>query len=166
MTKDSMYIAIVEYITENRERFYRMAFSYVKNKETALDIVQNSVCKALEHYAQIKDADKIGSWFYRVLLNETYAFLKKHKKEILISDEGLPEGIYVEKGYDRDYGLYKSIDCLPEDLKTVIILRFFEDMSLSEISKITNTNLSTVKTRLYGALKKLKKIYGEENGNE
>ena len=52
--------------------------------------------------------------------------------------------------------LYKAIDSLKPKLKTVIILRFFEDKSLAEISKITNSNLSTVKTRLYKALKELK----------
>ena len=45
---------------------------------------------------------------------------------------------------------------LPEKLKTVILLRFYEDMALKEIADITETNLSTVKTRLYQALKILK----------
>ena len=57
----------------------------------------------------------------------------------------------------EDYlDLYTAIDRLPADLKTVIILRFFEDMKLDTIAKITSTNLSTTKSRLDRALQYLK----------
>ena len=62
------------------------------------------------------------------------------------------DGIFSEE----DYQLYQEVMLLPEKLKTVILLRFYEDMTLKEIADITETNLSTVKTRLYQALKILK----------
>ncbi len=166
MTKENIYNVIVEYITENQQRFYRLAFSYSKNKDSALDIVQNAICKALERYADIRDISKINSWFYKVLINETYTFLKKHSREVCVSEEEMPEGTYREKEFDKDDELYNQIDALPKELKLIIILRFFEDMSLNEISRITNTNLNTVKTRLYSALRKLKKSYGEVGEDE
>ena len=52
--------------------------------------------------------------------------------------------------------LYQALDKLPIKLKTVVLLRFFEDMKLEEIAQITGVNLSTVKSRLYKALKVLK----------
>ncbi len=52
--------------------------------------------------------------------------------------------------------LYQALDKLPIKLKTVVLLRFFEDMKLEEIAQITCVNLSTVKSRLYKALKVLK----------
>ena len=52
--------------------------------------------------------------------------------------------------------LYEAIDKLPGKLKTIIMLRFFEDMSLEEISQTIKINLSTVKSRLYKALEVLK----------
>ena len=54
--------------------------------------------------------------------------------------------------------IYQKIQSLNEKLQTVIILRFFEDMKIEEIAKITNVNISTVKSRLYKGLKELKKI--------
>lgn len=165
MTKQEMYNETVEYILENRERFYRFAFSYAKNREEALDIVQNAICKALEKYTDIRDVKKINSWFYKVLLNETYSYLKKHSRELATSDEEMPEQIYTEAAFDKDDELYSRISLLPKELKTIVILRFFEDMPLSDIAVITRTNLNTVKTRLYSALKKLKKIY-EEAGSD
>lgn len=165
MTKERIYSEMVTYLTENREKFYRFAYSYAKGREASLDIVQNAICKALEHYMEIRDITKLNSWFYRVLLNEIYSYLKKHSKEYATADEEMPEGVYLEKGFDKDDGLYRMVENLPEHLKTVIILRFFEDLALADIARITGANLSTVKTRLYTALKKLKKAY-EEAGED
>lgn len=55
--------------------------------------------------------------------------------------------------------VYEEIQKLPEDMKTVIILRFYEELSLQEISEVTKTNLSTVKSRLYAALKNCRKVW-------
>ena len=166
MAKKDLYDRITEYIIENQEKFYRFAYSYIKNREAALDVVQNAVCRALEKYMLIRDDNKINAWFYRVLLNETYAYMNKHKKEILTADEEMPEVVYNEKAYDRSDDVYDAINRLPKELKTIIILRFFEDLQISDIARITNTNINTVKTRLYSALKKLKKLYGEVYPND
>lgn len=154
---------LTEYIVDNQARFYRFAYSYVHNKEAALDIVQNSVCKALEKYTDIRDIAKLNSWFYKVLLNEIYSFLNKSKRELLASDESVPERIYHEKAYERNDALYNAVNLLPKELKTIILLRYFEDLPLKDISVITKTNLNTVKTRLYSALNKLRKIYEKED---
>ena len=53
--------------------------------------------------------------------------------------------------------MYKYIESLDSKLRTVIILRYFEDMKIEEIAKITKTNVNTVKSRLYKALQVLKK---------
>ena len=161
MTKEIIYSEMVTYLTENREKFYRFAYSYAKGKEASLDIVQNAICKALEHYGDIRDVAKINSWFYRVLLNEVYSYLKKHSREYATADEEMPEGIYHEAAYDKDDEVYRMVEKLPENLKTVIVLRFYEDLPLADIARITGVNLSTAKTRLYTALKKLKKVYKE-----
>lgn len=161
MGKTEMYDSVVAYITENQEKFYRFAYSHTKNRDSALDIVQNAVCKAIEKYTDIRNIESINAWFYRVLLNEVYAYLKKYSRELATPDEEMPEGGYTEKAFEKDDALYQCIDKLEPALRTIIILRFFEDMPLEEISKITATNLNTVKTRLYGAIKKLKKLYEE-----
>ncbi len=160
MQKEDVYNIVVGYITENQNRFYRLAYSHTKDREASLDIVQNAVCRALEKYADIRNINSINSWFYRVLLNEVYSYQNKHKREIAVSDEEMPIQVYHEKAYDNE-DMSELIEKLPENMKTIIVLRFFEDMPLEEISKITGTNLNTVKTRLYSALKKLKVMYEE-----
>ena len=56
---------------------------------------------------------------------------------------------------------WRTIDRLSPKLKTVVLLRFYEEMQLSEIAEITGTNLSTVKSRLYKGLKKLRESLQE-----
>ena len=60
---------LITYLVENQTRFYRLAYSYLHNREDALDAVQAAVCKALEKQDGLKDADAMRTWFYRILVN-------------------------------------------------------------------------------------------------
>ena len=94
--KKDLYDHITAYIVENQNKFYRLAYSYVQNREDALDAVQNAVCKALEHYGKIRNEDAIKTWFYRILVNESLLLLKA-KSRISLEDENTEEASYEEK---------------------------------------------------------------------
>ncbi len=49
-----VYERLIQYILENQDRFYRIAYSYMRHQEDALDVVQSAVCKALEAHENIK----------------------------------------------------------------------------------------------------------------
>ena len=153
--------SIIFYITNNQETFYRLAYSYVRNKETALDIVQNSIVKALEKQKEIRNPDAIRTWFYRVIVNESLSYIRKNEREFVYEPDILNE---MREGAEitREYDLYEQVNELPFELKTVILLRFYEDLSLKEIAEVTNTKLSTVKYRLYTGINKLKIEMEEE----
>lgn len=150
---------LVDYIKNNQEKLYRVAFSYSKNEEEALDIVQEAITKALKNIGKLKEEKYVKTWFYRILINESLQYIKRNKKLITCELKEIEsklewnDNITVE-GID----IYQKIQSLNEKLQTVIILRFFEDMKIEEIAKITNVNISTVKSRLYKGLKELKKI--------
>ena len=75
----------------------------------------------------------------------------------MLTDDVLErEEVYYEKGYEQDGGMEKELDSLELDVQGIIKLRFFEEMSLKEISRITGLNLNTVKTKLYRGIKQLK----------
>ena len=153
---------LVEYIKENQNKLYRIAFSYTKEEESALDIVQESIEKALKNIHQLKTTEYIKTWFYRILINESLQYVKKNKKLIMYSIDDLEKDIYWEEDIQKDdIDIYKCVQKLNDKLKTVIILRFFEDMKIEEIAKVTNTNVNTVKSRLYKALEELKKTVGK-----
>ena len=133
-----------------------MAYSYTRHQEDALDAVQSAVCKALESHESIKNADAIRAWFYRILINECLLVLKKRKRFLQNTDHLSQEEVYYEKGYDQNDDMERELDRLELDVQGIIKLRFFEELSLKEISRITGLNLNTVKTKLYRGLKQLK----------
>lgn len=147
-------------IENNQERYYKVAFSYVKNREDALDIVHNAIVKALQSFHTLRNPEYAQTWFYRILTNESISFLRKSKNVISLEDLQTPQlppaGDLADIHKDEYIDLYAAIDKLPPDMKTILILRFFEDMKYDEIAEITSTNLNTVKSRLHRALKHLK----------
>lgn len=154
--RQELYDRIVAYIVENQEKFYRLAYSCVRNQEDALDIVQNAVCKALEHYETLKNEDAVRTWFYRIVVNESMAFLKKNRREIPTEDGFAAEIPYYEAGYEAEGDIYEEINRMELDVQNIMKLRFYEELSLKEIAEITRMNLNTVKAKLYRGLKLLK----------
>lgn len=149
---------LIEYIKENQEKLYRIAYTYTKNQEKALDVVQEAITKSLENINKLRHEEYVKTWFYRILLNEAIKASKNDKtfvdydsveKELHINSH---ENELVEK-----IDVYETIQKLNEKLKTVIILRFFENLKIEEIAYITKTNSNTVKSRLYKGMEEIKK---------
>ena len=161
LVNKSIYQKLIQFILDNQNRFYRLAYSYTRNQEDALDAVQSAVCKALEAFESIRNAGAIKTWFYRILINECFNILKKRKRYALTADFEELDTPYYEKAYDREY-VEEELDRLEPDVQEMIKLRFFEEMSLKEIASITGYNLNTVKTKLYRGLKNLRENISEE----
>lgn len=152
MKKNEAIQVLIEYVRTNEARLYRIAYSYVKDEETALDMVQDAIEKAIKKIYTLKHKEYVKTWFYRILVNRCMDNLKRKsvRQEICLED-------YLINEEDKEYiDIYRSIDKLKPKFRTVIVLRYFENMKLEEIAQITDTNVSTVKTRLYKALKDLK----------
>ena len=143
-------------LNENYDRYYRLAFSYVHNADDAGDIVQNGAYRARRYSNSLKNQEYAATWLYRIMLNEIYDFFRQRRT---ISIEALEESGEAEPaGMDtyQDFDLRAALDALGLEDKLVVELRYFEDMKLEEIAEILNENLSTVKSRLYRSLKKLR----------
>ena len=146
---------LIEYIVENQNRFYRLAYSYLSNREDTLDTVQNAVCKALQNHGRLRKADALHTWFYRILVYECIDRLRARKKLQFCAPEAL-DSEYYEDPLPQDISLQQRVNALMPEVQTVIRLHFYEELTLQEISEITGWNLNTVKTRLYGGLRKLR----------
>ncbi len=155
------YDRIVSHILENQDKMYRLAYYYVSNREHALDIVQNAIVKALENSASLKNPDAVRTWIYRIVVNESLNFLKKQHREVACEPADLESEIYYESAYEPGLSLYTEIHKLPQEMQTVIMLHYFEELTLKEVAAVTGVNLNTVKSRLYSALGKLKKLVKE-----
>ncbi|MCI8739316.1 MAG: sigma-70 family RNA polymerase sigma factor [Oscillibacter sp.] len=143
------------YLTGGQAGFYRLAYSYLQNREEALDAVQTAVCRALERQDSLRDEAALGTWFIRILVNTCMDLLRQRKRVTFVPPEDLDTGSY-EAPLPEDGALASRVNALPPEVQTVVKLRFYEDMSLKEISEVTGWNLNTVKSRLYAGLKKLR----------
>lgn len=161
--KKDLYQNIIDYIIENQNKFYRLAYSYTRNQEDALDVVQNSVCKALEHYEELKNENAVHTWIYRIVVNESLRTIKENKKHDLFKNSGEREGVYEERRFDVQDDLYEQINRLDKDTQTIIKLRFYEDLALQQIADIMEMNLNTVKAKLYRGLQALKVSMKEDS---
>ena len=139
-------------LTENYERYYRLAYSYMRNEDDALDVVQESAYRAIRDCRKVRNKDYLSTWIYRIVVNTALDMLRRKKKENIT--EELPE-IPVEDHY-QDLELRTVLNQLDDKSRTIILLRYFEDLKLEDIADIVGDNLNTVKARLYRSLKKLR----------
>lgn len=145
---------IEEVLLENYDRYYRLAYSYVHNDADAGDIVQNGAYRAIKNSRALRADEYAATWVYRIMLNEIFRFCKKESGKIISLEE-----IPVEEGKEdvyEDFDLKQALDSLSQEDKAVVELRYFEDKKLEEIAEILNENVSTVKSRLYRSMKKLR----------
>ena len=138
-------------LLENYESYYRLAFSYVHQEADAMDIVQEGAYRAMLRAETLREERFAETWVYRIMINEAKEYLRKNRREYAAVDENLA----AEEVYG-DIDLREAVDRLPDSERILIILRFYEDKELAEIAEILQENLSTVKSRLYRTLGKLR----------
>ncbi len=151
--------SITEFIYENQAAMYRLAFSYVHNRDAALDIVQDTVVQAISHAHALRSEAAVKAWVYRILINESLAYLRRNQKLLLLDE--FPEVAVPQEDPGSRVDVYRAVERLEPKMRTIIILRYFEDMKLEDIAVVTGVNLNTVKARLYRALKKLRHELGD-----
>lgn len=147
---------IADYVIKYQQNHYRLAYSYVKNEHDALDIVQESIIKAMTSKSTLKQPEHIKTWFYRIVVNTALDYIRR-KKKVVVSDEEILTGLDTgEADQYSDIDLQKALDKLPDHYRSIIVLRYFEDLKIEEVADILGENINTVKTRLYKALQKLR----------
>jgi len=146
-------------LKEDYTKLYRLAYQYVHNENDALDIVQESAYKAVKNCNRLQNPQYVNTWLYRIVINESLSFLRKKKPNVVsLNDaEGETEDDYA------DLDLHRALMRLPDDDKTIVVLRFFEGLSFQQIAEVLDENINTVKSRLYRSLQKLKQML-EEGG--
>ncbi len=148
---------VEDLILSSYESMYRLAYSYVRNEDDAMDIVQESVYKAIKGAPSLKEPEHLKTWLWRIVINTALDFIRKHQYECTCEEIAEPA---VEDSYS-DFDTMEALKILDERERAVIILRFFEDRKIQDIAKILNLNTNTIKTILYRSLKKLKRKLSE-----
>lgn len=131
-----------------RTRLYRTAFAYLGGEAAALEAVDEAVYQALRHLHQLREPDYFETWLTRILINECGRELRRLKR--LRPEEYLPE---EGEGFDYDtLSLREAVARLPQELRQVIALRYFGDLTLAETARALSIPQGTVVTRQRRAL--------------
>lgn len=141
-----------------KERLYRTAYLYLGNESDALEVVDESVYQALRALKQLKQPEFFESWLTRILINACHKELRRRKRMIPV--DVLPDTAGPDE-YDH-LSLKEAIRHLPDELRTVVILRFFSGYTQAETAEILQVPQGTVATRQRRALQILRLELGEE----
>lgn len=154
--QEDFELSFVNFVRENKKNLYLLAYSYVKNEQDALDIVQESIQKAWLSLDTVKKTASIKSWFYKIVVRTAIDFLRKMKRIHIMDDEKIIN--FTKNQFDayENTDLENAIDHLPLPMREVIILRYFEDLTIESVAKVLSIPVSTAKSRLYKALQLLK----------
>ncbi|MCR1129786.1 sigma-70 family RNA polymerase sigma factor [Clostridium botulinum] len=155
-----------------------LATAYFLSRKRGIteDILQETYMKCFMEIDKLKDPEAFKVWFFRILVRTGWKMSKKQsmlvptditsENEALFYNEKQNEENIIDT-YETKHIVKSAINNLSENLKTVVILYYFNDMSIEEISKVTGCFKATVKSRLFYARGALKKQLGDcfENQN-
>lgn len=143
---------------------YTLALRMVKNKEEAEEIAQDTFLKVYSNLTKFKGESKFSSWIYRIAYNRSLDSIKKKKNRLETTTIDIDVEQYLPtitsvlddlERQDRIVILKNAIQELKGDDSVLVTLHYFEELSLTEISKIMDKETNVLKVRLFRARKKL-----------
>lgn len=144
-----------ELMLNREEKLYKIAFSYMKNESDSLDVVQDTLVKALIKFETIEEYKYFDTWIIKILINTCNDHLRK-KREYL-SYDGEIEIKSIEKDIDGTIDLFNMLDSLSMEERELLYYRYFEDMRVKDIAERLTIKEGTVKSRLSRIISKLRK---------
>lgn len=146
-------------VKRNSQRLFVIAFSYLKNKHDAEDALQNTFLKLWKSKIEFNDDLGIDKWLTKVLINDCKNFFNlsfRQNKSI--------EEVYDVSTFDKYFNvdLYNAVMSLNKKERLCVILFYYDDLTISDISKVTGIKESTVKSLLKRSRNKLKLKLGDE----
>lgn len=155
-----------ELMDQYGEMVIRLAYTYVKQKEIAEDISQEVFISCYRHLDQFEERASYKTWLYRITVNKCKDYLKSWSYRNLFSVEFSKLYTLVSSGQkeneiDLDQEIFRKVMNLSLKHREVIILHYYEDLSIQEIADLLKENPNTIKTRLHRGRNKLKQIMSE-----
>jgi len=152
-----------------RRRIFSFVCRYVGNVEEAQDLTQDTFAKAYQNLGRLTDPSRFSSWLYKIALNECRMRFRRQRNisHVSLAEEDENDGIEIVDAVtperhlaDKEMcqALKKAFDALPEEQRSVILMKEYQNLKFHEISEIMNLPLSTVKSRMYLGLKTLRRL--------
>lgn len=151
-------------IKQEQNMLYKIAFSYVKNEQDALDLVQEAMIKGYRNFHKLNDKSYFSTWMTRILINTAIDFVRKSKDVVYLEHEWFDPGINEEQKSVIKIDLENVFDKLKPEQKSLILLRFYYGYSIREIANTLEKPEGTIKSQLHRTLFQMKEKMG--NGGE
>lgn len=154
--------AFTQLFITQKEQIYRVAFAYFKNEQDALEAIQEVTFRAYKNIKKLKEPKYFSTWLTRIMINYCIDELKR-KKRFLLSDSQAQKGSLIEEKDDL-INIETAIRTLEPKFQEIIILKYFQDMTIEQISDHLGRPSGTIKTWLSKALQELRKQMTKEDG--
>ena len=176
--KDGSREAFEALYEEYYDRLYFFVLKNVDSKEAAEDIAQETFLKSIEKIDTLENPENYVTWLHSIAYNKCTDMFRSRKCDVYfdtdeeleaaMDDHSLNEPVMVPEDYavdkDRARQLKAMIDSLKPDMKSALILYYYNDMSLADVAKTMGLTENTVKQKLFRARKKLKSKIEELGG--
>lgn len=140
--------AFEKIIMEVIDSLYRVAYGILQNEEDASDAISNATLKAYEKITTLKNQEYFKTWITRILINECNSIIKQKQKVIYIDNYTESQNKTYEKDNEITIDVKETMKKLDSNLNQIVILYYFEDLGIEEISSILEIPKGTVKSRL------------------
>jgi RNA polymerase sigma-70 factor (ECF subfamily) len=149
------------------KRIYNFCLKYFADHDQAMDMTQQTFITVYQKIDRLKDADSFKYWLYKIALNHCREEDRRQKRRkwysIFVNEDasrlesgiGLPHEEYQQR--EREELIAGLLAGLPEEQRTIVIMKEYEGMKFREISETLNISENTAKSRLYYGLKALRK---------
>jgi len=170
--------AFGEIVRRWERRIYALAYGMLGREEEARDATQETFIAAFRNLGGFRGEAKVSSWLHRIAVNQCITRQRRARTRPEHSLEAETEAggaqfaapavcspAHQAEGRERSEAVKRAVTALPPELREVIVLKEFEELTFQEIADALDVPLSTVKSRLYTALKQLRlrlEKYGAE----
>ena len=151
---------------EYAKELYNIAYGYTRNRDDSIDIMQNAYVVLLESNKRFESNEHIKYFLIRVTINESLDLLKSANKKRVIKNNDVVVNFPETKKEELPYDLSEIVNTLPEKYKTIIILHYYDDMKIKDISNVLKISESAVKKRLERARNLIKEIIERNYKND
>ena len=161
--------AFGEIVKRWERKIFALCFGMLGREDDARDAAQETFIAAYRNLSNFRGEAKVSSWLHRIAVNQCLTVKRRAKtrsEEFLDDDDGSEERTFIAplhnspsrqaEQVERLKLVRTAVSSLPTELRQVIVMKEFEDMTFQEISETLEIPLSTVKSRVYTALKQLK----------
>ncbi len=176
-------LAFRELMNRHQSKIYSYIFSMIQNREIANDIFQETFTKVITKMDDTyNEQGKWIAWVMRIAHNATIDYIRKQKRFVDVSSsydkesktdfyDRLPDEDSIDQHEKLELdesteSLLKHISNLPEEQRTVVMLRHYYEMPFKEIAELTDVSINTALGRMRYALINLRKMFDEEHEKE